>query len=127
MKTRVFLWVLLSLLLLSCDNRFVRKTVKSGDDVFMWYYFSQIGNNSTERITLARKGEDEVLVCESVGAVTNFEVHSDTVLFTIYAPCAKGLIFVHSSPLLGYTIVMDRTSSYDDFLATPDGVKTDLY
>lgn len=119
---------LASLLFSACrDNRLVRKVVESGDDVFMWYHYSRIGNFSSERITLMREGEDEVMICESDGVVTDFEIISDTLRLKVYAPTLGGLYFVHSSPVLGYSIVVDSSATLDDFRSRPDGVKSDLY
>lgn len=93
----------------------------------MWYHYSRIGNLSSERITLSRAGQGEVVVSESDGVVTDFEVSNDTLRIRVYLPTIKGLYFVRESPVLGYWIVVDSSATLEDFHSRPNGIKSDLH
>ena len=115
--------LLFCMVLQSCDDRFIRKSIKNRNDVLEWYYYSHIGNFSTERITLTRDGKNETMICESVGVVTDVSILSDTITIKIYPPRIKGLLFISESPVHGYEIVVDSSSTYEEYRYAPDGIK----
>jgi hypothetical protein len=113
--------VVLSLILPACSaDRLVRKSVEVNESLFEWYFYSHIGNFSSERITVTQRNADELLLFESEAVATDFEVRSDTVIIHIYAPVKLGISYVADTTVYGYTVVLDTTATLEDFMRRPD-------
>jgi|LakMenE18May11ns_1017448.scaffolds.fasta_scaffold9800559_2 hypothetical protein len=115
------LLVFFSLCLLACQSdRMVRKSIDVADCHIEWYFYSHIGNFSSERITLKKTGREEVLVFESEAVATDFEVRADSLIIHIYAPLKAAIIRKADTTVYGYTIVLDTTATLEDFKRRPD-------
>lgn len=98
----------------------VRKSIHVADCHIMWYFYSQIGNFSSERITVKKGDRPEVLVFESDAVATDFEVRNDSLIIRTYAPLSGGIAYKSDTTVYGYTVVVDTTASIQDFQNRPN-------
>ncbi|MBP6389355.1 MAG: hypothetical protein KA175_14170 [Flavobacteriales bacterium] len=113
--------LVLALSLFACQpDRLIRKSIDVGDCRFEWYFYSHIGNFSSERITIRKGDGEELLVFESEQVATNFEVRSDSLIIHIYAPAKAAIIGVADTTVYGYKVLLDTTATVEDFRKRSD-------
>jgi hypothetical protein len=111
------------LMIQSCSDRLVRKSIEAERGRIVWYYYSNIGNISTERITIEREGGDEIMLCESVDLATDVRVRSDTIFIKVYPPRMAGLLYKVDSLVLGYKVALDSAVTREDYRHRPAAVR----
>ena len=113
--------LLFVLCLLSCQaDRLVMKSVYSNGYRIQWYFYSHIGNFSSEKISIKKDDGHEVLLFESEAVATDFEVRSDTIIIFIYAPLRAAIIQQNDTVVYGYHVVLDSSATIEDFNRRPD-------
>ena len=98
----------------------IMKSIDVDDCHFEWYYYSHIGNFSSERITIKKGDGEEVLAFESEAVATDFEIRSGSLVIRTYAPMKAAIIRKADTTVYGYRVVLDTTATIEDFRKRPD-------
>lgn len=105
------------------QSKFVRKIIETKGVKVLWYYYSNISNNSPDIIEVSN-GNESKIIFKGVDVITDFSVIKDTIIIKMYKP-ERGIIIEYNTKdkVFDYYVRLDSTATIYDYKKIPDGKK----
>jgi hypothetical protein len=125
MITRIVI-VLIIVSYCSCifeDKPMVRKRTEVGEVKVEWYYYSRLGGDSPDYVSITKKGK-KVEIFEALSVVTDVIVVGKSIIIKLHNP-KEQLVFSKNVPskVFDYVIILDSSATSKDLSESPHYIK----
>ena len=123
----VFLVILFEFISGCTQPKFLRKVVETQDIKVLWYYYSNISNNSPDIIEVSN-GSKSKIIFKGVDLITNISILQDTIIINMYKP-ERGIIIEDNTKdkVFEYYVRLNSTATLDDYKKIPYGKKNNEF
>lgn len=112
-------WVLFFTLILSfgCseDPRYYRKKIEQRGFIIRWYFYSDIGGNSADFVSVEKHGKEEI-VFKGTDVITNIIFNDTAIVVKLYKP-SRGIVYKDKfkKEIFGLKVLVDSSATSEDY------------